>query len=37
MALRELDSAQAVNSFKSSNPNTIMCFSASWCGPCKVS
>lgn len=37
MALRELDSAQAVNSFKSSNPNTIVCFSASWCGPCKAS
>ena len=30
MALRELDSAQAINTFKSSNPNTLVCFSATW-------
>jgi|AntRauTorckE5430_2_1112549.scaffolds.fasta_scaffold03177_3 thiol-disulfide isomerase/thioredoxin len=37
MTLHELDSAEAVNSFKSSNANTLICFSATWCGPCKAS
>lgn len=37
MTLHELDSASAVNSFKSSNANTLICFSATWCGPCKAS
>lgn len=37
MTLQELESASAVNSFKSSNANTVICFSATWCGPCKAS
>jgi len=37
MTLHELDSASSVNSFKSSNANTLICFSATWCGPCKAS
>lgn len=37
MTLHELDSASAVNSFKSNNANTVICFSATWCGPCKAS
>lgn len=37
MTLIELDSAQAVHKFKDTNPNTLICFSATWCGPCKAS
>lgn len=36
MTLHELESASAVNDFKSSNANTLLCFSATWCGPCKA-
>ncbi len=37
MTLTELDSASSVNTFKSSNANSLICFSATWCGPCKAS
>lgn len=37
MTVHELESADAVNAFKSSNSNTLICFSATWCGPCKAS
>lgn len=37
MTLHELDSSSAVNTFKSSNANALVCFSATWCGPCKAS
>ncbi len=37
MTLHELDSASAVNDFKSTHANTLLCFSATWCGPCKAS
>lgn len=37
MTLHELESADAVNSLKSTNANTLICFSATWCGPCKAS
>jgi thiol-disulfide isomerase/thioredoxin len=37
MTLHELESASAVHTFKSTHPNTLICFSATWCGPCKMS
>lgn len=37
MTLHELDSANAVHSFKSNNANCVICFSATWCGPCTSS
>ena len=37
MTVHELESADAVNAFKSSNSNALICFSATWCGPCKAS
>jgi thiol-disulfide isomerase/thioredoxin len=37
MTLHELESAQAVHKFKETNANTLICFSATWCGPCKAS
>jgi len=36
MALTELSSPEALQSFKSSNANALICFSATWCGPCKA-
>jgi thiol-disulfide isomerase/thioredoxin len=37
MTLHELQSASAVYDFKSTNTNALICFSATWCGPCKAS
>jgi len=37
MTLHELDSAESLETFKSSNTNSLICFSATWCGPCKKS
>jgi thiol-disulfide isomerase/thioredoxin len=37
MALQELESADAVQSFLQTNKNALVCFSATWCGPCTRS
>lgn len=37
MTLHELETPSAVSTFLTSNANTIICFSATWCGPCKRS
>ena len=37
MTLHELNSADEVNTFNTNNTQTIICFSATWCGPCKAS
>lgn len=37
MTLHELESPAALQSFISSNKNAVICFSATWCGPCKRS
>lgn len=37
MTLHELQSPSAVYDFKSKNSNALICFSATWCGPCKAS
>lgn len=37
MTLHELASPDAVQSFISTNKNALICFSATWCGPCKAS
>ena len=34
--LQEIDSSEALSSFLSS-PHSLICFSATWCGPCKAS
>ena len=36
MPLEDLDSPEAVEAFKSQNAGgALICFSATWCGPCK--
>lgn len=37
MALRELDSSEAIQSFIGEHPKALIVFSATWCGPCKAS
>lgn len=37
MTLHELDSPEALSTFASSNANVVVCFSATWCGPCTRS
>ena len=37
MALQELDTPEALASFLTSHPHSLVCFSATWCGPCKAS
>ena len=37
MTLHELESGAAVQTFKQSHAHTLVCFSATWCGPCKAS
>lgn len=37
MNLHDLDSPESLQSFISSNANTVVCFSATWCGPCTRS
>lgn len=37
MTLHELGSTDEVKSFQTTNPNTLICFSATWCGPCVQS
>eukprot|EP00978_Attheya_sp_CCMP212_P039398 scaffold204358_cov57-Attheya_sp.AAC.3 len=37
MGLQELSSAEALSEFCSSNANALVCFSATWCGPCRKS
>ena len=37
MALQELPTSEALSSFLSSNSHSLVCFSATWCGPCKKS
>jgi len=36
MTLHELQSPEALRTFQKSHPNTLICFSATWCGPCRV-
>ncbi|KAL7530393.1 hypothetical protein ACHAWF_003359 [Thalassiosira exigua] len=36
-ALHELESAEALSSFLASHPRSLVCFSATWCGPCQRS
>lgn len=37
MTLHELESPDALQTFLTSNKNALVCFSATWCGPCKKS
>lgn len=37
MTLHELESSDALATFASSNPKVVVCFSATWCGPCTRS
>ncbi|KAL7541544.1 hypothetical protein ACHAXR_011023 [Thalassiosira sp. AJA248-18] len=37
MALQELSTPEVLSSFLTSNPHSLICFSATWCGPCKAS
>lgn len=37
MTLNELETPEALSSFLSANPQSLICFSATWCGPCKKS
>jgi thiol-disulfide isomerase/thioredoxin len=37
MTLHELSNPQALSSFLSTHPHSLICFSATWCGPCKAS
>mmetsp|Transcript_34456 Transcript_34456/g.50598 ORF Transcript_34456/g.50598 Transcript_34456/m.50598 type:complete len:556 (+) Transcript_34456:154-1821(+) len=37
MTLHEIESAPELESFQSSHAFTLVCFSATWCGPCKQS
>jgi UBX domain-containing protein 1/4 len=37
MALRELDSDQSLQKFIDQNQNSLITFSATWCGPCRSS
>ena len=36
MTLHELDNPQALSGFLSTHPHSLICFSATWCGPCKA-
>ncbi|KAL7494590.1 hypothetical protein ACHAWT_003373 [Skeletonema menzelii] len=36
-ALQELSSSEELSSFLSTNAFSLVCFSATWCGPCKAS
>lgn len=35
--MEELDSATSLHFFTKAHTNTLICFSATWCGPCKAS
>lgn len=35
--MEELDSATSLHYFTKAHSNTLICFSATWCGPCKAS
>ena len=37
MSLHELPDPQALSTFVSTNSYSLVCFSATWCGPCKAS
>eukprot|EP00586_Coscinodiscus_wailesii_P017337 CAMPEP_0172494704 /NCGR_PEP_ID=MMETSP1066-20121228/54140_1 /TAXON_ID=671091 /ORGANISM="Coscinodiscus wailesii, Strain CCMP2513" /LENGTH=113 /DNA_ID=CAMNT_0013265879 /DNA_START=174 /DNA_END=512 /DNA_ORIENTATION=+ len=37
MALHELKSPSELQSFITTKPNAVICFSATWCGPCTAS
>ncbi len=37
MTLHHITNAQELSSFKSSHSNTLICYSATWCGPCQRS
>ena len=37
MTLTELSSPAELASFKSANANALICYSATWCGPCRAS
>lgn len=37
MTLKELNSPEDLSTFQTTNPNTLICFSATWCGPCQRS
>mmetsp|Transcript_21232 Transcript_21232/g.30758 ORF Transcript_21232/g.30758 Transcript_21232/m.30758 type:complete len:549 (-) Transcript_21232:229-1875(-) len=37
MTLHELESPEAVQTFTQTNANALICFSATWCGPCSAS
>ena len=37
MTLTELSSPAELASFKSTNANALICYSATWCGPCRAS
>ena len=36
-SLTQLTSPQDLNAFRSSHSNTLICYSATWCGPCRQS
>lgn len=36
-SLHELPDPQSLSTFVSTNPFSLVCFSATWCGPCKAS
>lgn len=37
MVLEELPSSDSLTAFLSTHANSLVCFSATWCGPCKAS
>ncbi|KAL7464189.1 hypothetical protein ACHAXS_004525 [Conticribra weissflogii] len=37
MALEELPNSQSLTTFLTTHANSLVCFSATWCGPCKAS
>ena len=37
MTLQELNTPEALSSFLADNSRSLVCFSATWCGPCKKS
>lgn len=36
MTLHELDNPKALSGFLTTHSHSLICFSATWCGPCKA-